>query len=443
MYESSGLQPNHLSLAKPAHSGSNRIQKKPLLLWGRRPRLIAVAVCVVVLCLVLAWTTEKGRADVSGTSVARASGRIETEKINISTPQISSKFSIEQIGQSQIEKSNSVLERSGATSNGGQSQRAAVGEPVGVVNKIYVHEGEPVSKGQKLMTLDDRILSLTVQKRRAEVEEAQANRTVLDENEDELNKGLREINKAISMMQSGIGQMKEKEKELADALALMNAAAGQTNVPGVPGGAGLQTLPPGVTANDLPQTPEELQNALNMLRMERGRLESQLKKVKRQRSKLVSALDSVGSSKGVLDAAVSIAEIGLDKSKRDLEKTVIAAPAGGVVSRQNAREGEAVFPNQSLFTISDTSKVLLTLYLPEEQARLVKKGQDVVVSVDSYPDRVFKSTVKRIADVIEFAPTNLSTDLTHLAHTQWISIEIKNNKGILKDGMPADAEIFR
>jgi len=385
-----------------------------------------VAALIVIGALLGLLLPEKIKAMGDRSSFIEASGRIETRKVTVSVPIISSKVSIDLIAAGQQSENGFLVPNAVAKKDGGTNP--VFGEPVGSIKQIFVKEGDRISKGQKLMVLDDAILRLKVQKSEAALEEAKANREILDEQKNDANKGLKDLKKAIRQMEDGIGQMKQKENELEDAIEAM----GQLQTP-----PDLSTSPPA----DIAQSPEELQKALNELRSQRIRLESQLRKIKAQRSTLNSAIEKLESAEKPADVAVRIAEIDVDMSRKELEKTVIVAPIAGVVTKQNTEESEVVFPNQPLFTIEKTKVVDLNLYLPEDEARLVKKGQTAIIAVDSYPDREFKSVISHVEDFVEFAPTNLSTDRTHLAHTRKVSVEIRNDAGIFKDGMPADAEI--
>lgn len=430
------LKQDYLLAAESKPSGRKKLLKLRLDSKYRKATIAVFA----MLCVILAWGAKNGQAEWKKEPIAQASGQIETKKITVSAPSISSNFSIDLIDTKET-GANSEASALSSWNSVKTNDLIAVGEPIGTVKKIYAQEGERVSKGQKLMVLDDAILALKVQRSQAKVDEAQASRVVLDEKEDELKDGLREINKTISKIQDGINQIKQKEQELENAVEVLKRMQGQqTEAQNIPANASLQILPVDVAA---PQSLEELQKAIEQLKTERGRLGSQLSKIKKQKNKLTSTLDSFGNNRELADVAVRIAEIDLDRSKRDLKKTVVIASASGVVSKQNAQEGEVIFTNQSLLVITDNTKVTLTLYLPQDQAESVKKGQKATVTIDSYSNRVFTSTVTGVADIVEFAPTNLSTDRTHLAHTQWISLEVSNTHGIFKDGMPADAKINR
>jgi HlyD family secretion protein len=95
----------------------------------------------------------------------------------------------------------------------------------------------------------------------------------------------------------------------------------------------------------------------------------------------------------------------------------------------------------SLVKISDLSKVDLVIYVSEEELGLVKQGQKVDVTVDSFKDKVFSGTVVFISPEAEFTPKNIQTKDERTKLVFAVKIKIDNPAFELKPGMPADAEI--
>jgi HlyD family secretion protein len=53
---------------------------------------------------------------------------------------------------------------------------------------------------------------------------------------------------------------------------------------------------------------------------------------------------------------------------------------------------------------------MITVYLPEDRYGGVSLGEQVQVSVDTFPGDQFVATVSRIADEAEFTPRNVQTE---------------------------------
>lgn len=129
----------------------------------------------------------------------------------------------------------------------------------------------------------------------------------------------------------------------------------------------------------------------------------------------------------------------LEKSLRDC---FVTAPTNGIVTETFVEEGENVNPSSSLFKISDLSEVELEIYIPETELGKVKRGQDAEVSVDTYPDKIYKGTVSYISPEAEFTPKNIQTKEERTKLVFAVKIKIPNPGYELKSGMPADAVIM-
>ena len=78
--------------------------------------------------------------------------------------------------------------------------------------------------------------------------------------------------------------------------------------------------------------------------------------------------------------------------------------------------------------------------MPETRVGQVTLGQMVRVTVDSFPGRAFEGTVVHIADSAEFTPRNVATKEERVNLVFGVEIDLENEDGALKPGMPADAQ---
>jgi len=151
---------------------------------------------------------------------------------------------------------------------------------------------------------------------------------------------------------------------------------------------------------------------------------------------------ATGQEVGVAQSLVKQAEAALVTLQVQLEKMTLQAPRTGVVLERMVSAGEIAPPNFSLLTLADLDQVTLTVYVPENEIGLVKVGQQVRVTVDSYPERTFDGEVVHIASSAEFTPKNVQTKEERVSTVFAVKIEIPNLDHALKPGMPADAEIL-
>jgi HlyD family secretion protein len=143
----------------------------------------------------------------------------------------------------------------------------------------------------------------------------------------------------------------------------------------------------------------------------------------------------------IAEAQVEQAQAALDALLVLRDKQTIVAPVGGVVLEVTIHQGELAAPGGTLLTLGDLDQVTLTVYVPESRLGQVNIGQEVTVSVDSFPGRTFTGTVIAIADEAEFTPRNVQTQEERVNMVFAVEVHIPNPDHALKPGLPADAVI--
>ncbi len=143
----------------------------------------------------------------------------------------------------------------------------------------------------------------------------------------------------------------------------------------------------------------------------------------------------------VAQAGVKQAETALSVLQVQATKMTIASPVNGIVTRRAAHPGEVALPNSTLLSVADLDTVKLTIYVPETQIGELRIGTEVGVQVDSFPDKVFKGKVVFIASQAEFTPRNVQTKAERVNTVFAVKVQIPNPDLELKPGMPADARL--
>ena len=135
------------------------------------------------------------------------------------------------------------------------------------------------------------------------------------------------------------------------------------------------------------------------------------------------------------------AEAALEALRDRLEDYVVRSPLSGVVLRRHVEAGEVVAAGQPLGVIAALDPMTLRVFVAERDLARIRLGQEVSVRVDSYPDRAFAGRIVFIASEAEFTPKNIQTREERVKTVYAVKIEVPNPDGVLKVGMPADAEI--
>jgi HlyD family secretion protein len=121
----------------------------------------------------------------------------------------------------------------------------------------------------------------------------------------------------------------------------------------------------------------------------------------------------------------------------DLERTTIYAPISGVVITRNVEEDQTVaasFSTPTLFLIAnDLKRMQIEAAVSEADVGGVKEQQPVEFTVDAYPGRQFRGTVKQV----RFAPSTNQNVVTYTT-----IIDVNNDDLKLRPGMTANASII-
>ncbi len=119
----------------------------------------------------------------------------------------------------------------------------------------------------------------------------------------------------------------------------------------------------------------------------------------------------------------------------------VISPVNGVVTLRAVEEGETVQMGSAIVRVSVLENVRLVIYVPETALGSIRLGDEARVTIDTYPEKVFKGRVIYISPTAEFTPKNVQTKEERVKLSFAVKIEVENSGGELKPGMPADALI--
>lgn len=103
---------------------------------------------------------------------------------------------------------------------------------------------------------------------------------------------------------------------------------------------------------------------------------------------------------GLTDADIKEA-VKADGEHREVSRTAVRAPIGGVITKYDLAQGEVVGADREIFTISDLSTVWVQADVYEKDIAAVRKNLSVKVTVDSFPGEVFQGRITYISDVLD------------------------------------------
>jgi HlyD family secretion protein len=127
----------------------------------------------------------------------------------------------------------------------------------------------------------------------------------------------------------------------------------------------------------------------------------------------------------------------LEKARADAQ---ILAPVSGVITQKLVDAGEVVMRGTPVVVVTDLDHAWANLFVPEPMVPRVKLGQPAKVLTDAGGEGL-TGTVTFISPKAEFTPRNVQTAEERSKLVYRIKVTVDNRAGILKPGMPVDAEL--
>ena len=120
----------------------------------------------------------------------------------------------------------------------------------------------------------------------------------------------------------------------------------------------------------------------------------------------------------------------LERSGKAQRRIVLRAPRSGEIAEKMVTDGQAVHAGDNLFLIADRSTLWVDLAVFEADARMLKVGMPVGVTVDALPGRRYEGRVTFVQPTVDEKTRTLTA-----------RVEIANRDGRLRPGMFATAEL--
>jgi len=135
-------------------------------------------------------------------------------------------------------------------------------------------------------------------------------------------------------------------------------------------------------------------------------------------------------------AAVDAQIAALEKNKTD---ATVLAPIDGIVSQRLLDPGEMAAPRAPIVVLTDLDHAWAEVFVDEPQVPRLKHGQPATVFTDAGGS--IPGTISFISSKAEFTPRNVQTAEDRSKLVYRVKIAVDNREGVLKQGMPVEAEI--
>jgi HlyD family secretion protein len=125
---------------------------------------------------------------------------------------------------------------------------------------------------------------------------------------------------------------------------------------------------------------------------------------------------------------------------KTIADATITAPIAGIVSEKLAEAGELLQPRGPVVVLTDLEHVWANVYVDEPVVPRLRLGQPATLFTDAGGAGV-AGTVSYISSKAEFTPRNVQTAEDRSKLVYRVKVSVNNAGGILKAGMPVEAEI--
>ncbi|MDO9041170.1 MAG: HlyD family efflux transporter periplasmic adaptor subunit [Desulfocapsaceae bacterium] len=245
----------------------------------------------------------------------------------------------------------------------------------GRVKAILVMEGDFVTAGQVVATMDTEVLD--AQRREAEAH-------------------LRKAQSGVETVQS---QVKQRQSEKAADLALMAQRQAESDA------IQKRLLRSKSLARSGIISIQELDDA-------QAQALSAQAAVQAAQAQIAAAEAAITTAKSQETEALSDIEASqatIERIQADIDDSALKASRDGRVQYRIAQPGEVVAGGGKILNLLDLSDVYMTFFLPTAAAGRVAIGSEVHLVLDAAPEYVIPATVSFVADVAQFTPKTVET----------------------------------
>lgn len=293
----------------------------------------------------------------------------------------------------------------------------AVAAPVGGrVIQLDVHEGDRVNAGGAIAMLDTADAQLGLTRARAERDQADAQLRLLragSRPED-----VRQAEAQTAATQADVGaaaaDLASARADVARFEALLASNSGSR-----------KQRDDAVTRRDMAE--QRVQAA-------RDRVRAAAETVARLRA---------GSRPEEIDGArarIAAADAQIATWQKAIADATIVAPIAGIVTQTLVDVGELIGPRTPIVVVTDLDRAWANVYVDEPIVPRLRVGQPVTVLTDAGGTGI-PGIIAVISEKAEFTPRNVQTAEDRSKLVYRVKVAVDNKAGVLKSGMPVEAEI--
>ena len=135
-------------------------------------------------------------------------------------------------------------------------------------------------------------------------------------------------------------------------------------------------------------------------------------------------------------ADLAQAEAALATANLQAKDTVLAAPSDGVILTRAQEKGAVLQAGSAVFTLSLVNPVWIRAYVQEPDLGRIHPGMKVEIRTDSRPNKPYSGQIGYISPRAEFTPKTVETTELRTALVYRLRIVVENPDEGLRQGMP-------
>lgn len=139
-------------------------------------------------------------------------------------------------------------------------------------------------------------------------------------------------------------------------------------------------------------------------------------------------------------ARLAAADAQIATLEQNVADASLKSPVAGIVTQKLADVGEVLVPRAPVVVITDLDRAWANVYVDEPVVPRIRLGQPATLFTDAGGAGI-PGTVTYISPKAEFTPRNVQTSEERSKLVYRIKVSVDNRQGILKQGMPVEAEL--
>ena len=285
----------------------------------------------------------------------------------------------------------------------------------GRVTELAVGEGDRVQVGAVIARLDTADTQLAIQRAKADREQAAAGLRLLQA-------GARpeEIRQAAAEVETAEADGNAAEAELQSATADLER---------------FEALLKSNSGSQKQRDDAATRRSVAAARLAAARQRARAASAALARLQAGARVDEIAAAR----AKVAAADAQMAALEKDLADAVLTSPVAGIVTLKLIDAGEVVAPRTPVVVVTDLDRAWANVYVDEPVVPRLKLGQKMVLITDA--GHRLDGTITFISPKAEFTPRNVQTAEERSRLVYRIKVTTDNREGILKSGMPVEAEL--